>query len=165
MRPHQICLKKGCARWYKTETSHVAIPKARLVAPVGTRVSRRVRRHSPLIDLEQELQAKLNEPRVCARCRCGYNAEVYVVCVATDGVRRRKLRAIKDIEELRTKLQSEALSEPCPLEHRKIKVVDPLRPQPRIHSRFVTKCEIGWRFKTRRIEPFQYLAIVRITQS
>ena len=120
---------------------------------------------SPLRDLEQELQAKLNEPRVCARRRCGYDAEVHVVCVAADRVWRRKLRAIKDIEELRTKLQSKALSEPCPLKHRKIKVVDALRAQPRIHSRFVTKCEIGWRLKTRRIEPFQHLAIVRITQS
>ena len=116
------------------------------------------------MDLEQELQAKLNEPRVCARCCCCYDAEIHVVCGATDRVWRRKLRAIKDIEELRTKLQSEALSEPCPLEHRKIKVVDPLRAQPRIHSRFVTKCEIGWHRKTRGIEPFQHLAIVRITQ-
>src|SRR5215468_10828200 len=100
MGPRQICFKKGCARWYKTEISHVATLKARLVAPVGTRVSCRVLRPSPLIDLEQELQAKLNEPRVCARCRCGYNAEVHAVCIATDRVRRRKLRAIKDIEEL-----------------------------------------------------------------
>jgi len=122
---------------------------------------------SPLRDLEQELQAKLNEPRVCARRRCGYDAEVHVVCVATDRVWRRKLRAIKDIEELRTELQTKALicSEPCPLEHRKIKVVNPLRAQPRIHSRFVTKREIGRRLKTRRIEPFQHLAIVRVTQS
>ena len=118
------------------------------------------------MDLEQELQAKLNEPRVCARCCCCYDAEIHVVCGATDRVWRRKLRAIKDIEELRTELQSKALisSEARPLEHRKIKVVDPLRPQPRIHSRFVTKCEIGWHRKTRGIEPFQHLAIVRITQ-
>ena len=119
------------------------------------------------MDLEQELQAKLNEPRVCARCCCCYDAEIHVVCGATDRVWRRKLRAIKDIEELRTELQSKALisSEARPLEHRKIKVANPLRAQPRIHSRFVTKCEIGWGLKTRGMEPFQHLAIVRVAQS
>ena len=119
------------------------------------------------MDLEQELQAKLNEPRVCARCCCCYDAEVYVVCGATDRVWGSKLRPIKDIEELRTELQTKTLicSEPCPLEHRKIKIADPLCAQPRIHSRLVTKCEIRWRRKTRRIEPFRHLAIVRIAQS
>lgn len=68
--------------------------------------------------LEQELQAKLDEPRICPRrCSCD-DAKVDVVGGATDGIRGRKLCSVEDVEELSTELHAEALirSEPGSLE-------------------------------------------------
>jgi hypothetical protein len=68
--------------------------------------------------LEDEFQSELNQPRICPRCRAGHDAEVLIVGGTANGVGRRELGPIKDVEELRAKLEIEPIvgAKSCSLE-------------------------------------------------
>ena len=107
--------------------------------------------------LEQEFQPKLHQPRIRAGRRARHHPEIRIVCRAANRVWRRKLRPIKDIEELRPEFQPQPLIGPKPrsLKNRKIKVADSLCSQPGVYARFVPECEIRRRGKASRVEPFR----------
>lgn len=115
--------EKNCRGWYKTRMNDVGSTSgAESAWPVSLGFPCRVCRNSRppwgVQQLEQELQAKLDEPRICPRrCSCDH-AKVDVVGGTTDGIRGRKLCSVEHVEELDTELHAEALirGEPGSLE-------------------------------------------------
>ncbi len=76
------------------------------------------RNFSARYTLEDEFQSELNQAWICPRRRAGYNPEVLIVGGATNGVGRRELRSIEDVEELCSKLDVESVvgGKSCSLE-------------------------------------------------
>src|SRR5258706_13795089 len=105
--------------------------------------------------LEQELQCKLNETRICPRRGTGDYSEVRIVRRTTGGIRGSKLGPVEQVEELHAKLHTGA---PLPvqqeiLESGDIEVVDPIGAQSRIDSRLIAEGEICRGHETSRIKP------------
>lgn len=107
--------------------------------------------------LKQEFQAKLHQPGIRSSRRTCYHPEVRIVCRAANRVRRRELRPVEDVEELRAELHSQPFvaPKPRPLENCKVKISDSLGSYPRVNPWLVSENEIGRRPKTGRAEPFR----------
>jgi hypothetical protein len=170
MQGSKFVSEKICGAWYKTRANHVGArlePNLRGLSPLDLPAGPSPRARLPWAQqLKQELQAKLDQPRVGPR-RCGCDhAEVDVVGGAADGVRGSKLCSVENVEELRAELQAKALigGEPGSLEYREIEIDDSFGAKPGINSRFVSKSEIGRGRKTRSIEPPLRFNVVRVAQ-
>src|SRR5262249_32788933 len=107
------------------------------------------------------------QARIGARRRCGDDAKILVVRRTADGIRRRKLCAIEDIEELGAKFQAKAFigAELSSLKDGKIEVVDSLRAQSRVHTRLVAKVKVRRRGKARGLKPAQDGEVVRVAEA
>src|ERR1700722_6029367 len=109
----------------------------------------------PDIDLEKELDRKLNQPRIRSRSRAGNNSEVGVICRAAGCIRRSELCAIKQIEELHPRFNSSAAvrSEHQLLEDGKVEIIHAVRSESQIDPRLVAKSEIARSCEARGVEP------------
>ena len=109
----------------------------------------------------------MNQARIGALRRGGYDAKILVVCGATDGIRRCELRSIKDIEEFRAKFQTQALIDAklSSLKNGEIKIVDSQRTQSRVHARLIAKGKVRGRGKTRGLKPSQEGEVVRVAKA
>src|SRR5258707_738276 len=105
--------------------------------------------------LEQELQCKLNETRICPRRGTGDYSEVCIVRRTTGGVRGSKLGPVEQVEELDAKLHTGAplTVQQEILENGDIEIVDPIGAQSRIDPRLIAEGEICWGRETSRIKP------------
>src|SRR5438445_13317507 len=79
---------------------------------------------------EQELQRKLDLPRGVGRLRDDPRGGAIIIPRKSHGVRRRKIRAIQQVEGLHPKLQPVLLTEGEVLEQRRVKIGEP-RPNER----------------------------------
>src|ERR1700686_1216600 len=106
-------------------------------------------------NLEQELQCKLNETRVCPGRSTSDHAEICIVRRTTCGIRWRKLSPIKQVEELHTKLDAGApvAIQQKILEGGDIKIIDSIGAQSRIDTWLVAEGEICRRRETCCIKP------------
>lgn len=82
------------------------------------------------LPLEQELQSKLNQSRICSWGGSRYDAEILIVGRAADGVRGGELSSVENVKELSTELKTESLAgcESRSFEHRKVKIIDAIGP-------------------------------------
>src|SRR5260221_14238111 len=66
-----------------------------------------------------------------------------------------KLSSVEDVKELHAELKTKPLvgSESGSFEYREVKIINPISPQPRIHTLHVPKSEVSWRRKACCIEP------------
>jgi len=106
--------------------------------------------------LEEQLQGELNESRICPRCSSSHDAKILVVGTATDGIWRRELGSVEEIEELGTKFQTHALAarKSGSLEYCKIEVINALRAEPGIYAGFIAESEIRGCQETSSVKPF-----------
>src|SRR6202140_2919864 len=122
----------------------------------GTDISKLVLQRDPSPkNLEQKLQRKLNETRVCPGRSTSDHAEICIVHRTTCGIRWRKLSPVKQVEELHTKLDAGApvAIQQKILEGGDIKIIDPIGAQSRIDTWLVAEGEICRCRETCCIEP------------
>ena len=123
----------------------------------GTESARRPYTFITVSTLKEHLQSELHETRIGTWRSRGHNAKVLIIGTTADGVRRGELSSVKQVKELCSEFDTQALAarESCSLEYRKIKVIDSLGAQSRIHARFITELKITRRGETRGIEPLR----------
>ena len=89
----------------------------------------------------------MNQPRIRPGCRSRDDPEILIVGRAANRVWRSKLRPVEDVKELGPELKAEPFigRETRSFEYRKIKIINSLGAQPRIHARLIPECEVGRR--------------------
>jgi hypothetical protein len=97
----------------------------------------------------------LNQPRIRPWGRSSNHSEILIIGRAANRVRWGKLSSVEDVKELRAELKTKPLvgSESGSFEHREVKIINPISPQPRVHTLLVPKSEVSWRRKACCIEP------------
>src|ERR1700675_2197989 len=105
--------------------------------------------------LEEKLQRELDQSRVGSRRSARDHSEILVVRGATRGVGGSELRSVEQVEKFRPELQSEipVAAKHSLLKQCEIKIVNPLRAQPRFDARLIAEGEISRSRETGGIKP------------
>lgn len=106
---------------------------------------------------EEEFHAELNESWISSGRGGRHYSKIGVVDRAANGIGWRELGTVEQIEKLHPEFQSQpfVVRKSCSLKERKIKVIDALGAQSRIHPRLCAKFKIRRGRKARGVEPFR----------